>query len=57
MNTILYSIDPGFIVELLNDNGDGTGQARLVATAEWEEWVEPGTEMKIVLSAYTDERP
>jgi hypothetical protein len=54
MNTLLYSIDPGFTVELLKDNGDGTAQARLVKIAEWEDWVEPGTEITIVLSEYAD---
>lgn len=55
MKKILRSTEPGFIVELLTDNGDGTGQARLIDIAEWEEWVELGTEMKIVLCAYTDQ--
>jgi hypothetical protein len=53
MSTLLASIDPGLVVELLKDNGDGTGRARLVQVAEWEE-AEPGTEVEILLSGFEE---
>jgi hypothetical protein len=55
MNKRLYSIEPGFVVDLLQDNGDGTAQALLIDIAEWEDWVEPGTEITITLSGWSEQ--
>jgi hypothetical protein len=39
---------------LLTD-GDGTKPARLVQIGVWEHWIDPGTEMTIVLSEHPEE--
>lgn len=55
MTKRLHSIEPGFVVDLLKDNGDGTAQVVLVDIAEWEHWVEPGTKFTITLSGWSEQ--